>query len=233
MKRLILCSTLFSIVTYITCAADIDWQSPSVVFGASDVSTLGLYFGSWAPWKSSNYTVNGVTFQNYTDLPDFSKMNLENGYTGFNNPNTADASYNTLLQGAAYASHAGDIPTITWGGMIPGNTYQIQLWANDGRSGFNRTQTVTGGANTSATMYLNQASYIIGTFVADSTGYETLDLTGTSAALSDQAPMINMLLVRDISAEAAPEPATFGLMVLGGAGMFCFHRKCFSRRKNF
>src|SRR5437667_10543851 len=41
---------------------DVTWQTPVTISGASDVSTLGSYFGSWAP-RGSTLAVNGVTFQ--------------------------------------------------------------------------------------------------------------------------------------------------------------------------
>jgi len=70
--------------------------------------------------------------------------------------------------------------------MIPGDTYLVQFWINDGRSiGESRTETITGGANTSAALSFGSdgsgpGQYIIGTFVADSSRSQTLTLTAFS-----------------------------------------------------
>jgi len=71
--------------------------------------------------------------------------------------------------------------------MVPGNTYLIQFWVNDGRNiGQTRSETITGGANTSAALsYGSDGSgpgqFITGTFVADNSGSQTLTLTGLSS----------------------------------------------------
>ena len=92
---------------------DVTWQTPVTISGASDVSTLGALYGTWAPgddWGGSQradyYPVNGVTFAAYgTDGANFgfsgSGINLDR-YPSFANPNTADGNYNYLLQTAVF-----------------------------------------------------------------------------------------------------------------------------------
>jgi hypothetical protein len=50
---------------------NVAWQNPVPISGTADVSTHGVYFGSWAPQDGSaaNHPVNGVTFQGFSDLP--------------------------------------------------------------------------------------------------------------------------------------------------------------------
>lgn len=175
--------------------ANITWQTPAAISAASDVSTQGVYFGSWAPYSSSSLTVNGVTFQNFTDLPDFSSTGFNSGYTGFPNPGTANNNYNTLLQAGAYdGTGNGANDTISWGGMTPGHTYLVQFWVNGNDSA--RTESLTGGANASATINYEPGQYIVGTFVAIGSGAETITLNGEP---SDNYPQVNLLQVRDIT----------------------------------
>ncbi len=129
------------------------WQTPITISGAADVSTQGVYFGSWAPQDGSaaNHPVNGVTFQGFSDPPGFTAgPTFDNGYDGFGSPNTSDDNYNTLLQFGRF-SNEGTTPTFfSWSGMVPGNTYLVQIWVNDGRNiGESRSETVTGGSTTS------------------------------------------------------------------------------------
>src|SRR6267154_5219461 len=173
----------------ITPKPNVTWQTPVTISGPSDVSTQGTYFGSWAPQDggANALPVNGVTFQGFSDLPFFTSGPTFNaGYNGYGSPNTSDANYNGLLQYARY-SDAGDQPaTFSWSGMTPGHLYLAQVWVNDGRNiGQSRSETVTGGTNTSASLSFGSdgsgpGQYIIGTFVANSSGGQTLILNASS-----------------------------------------------------
>src|SRR5439155_22662345 len=188
----------------ITAKPDVTWQTPVTISGASDVSTRGTYFGSWAPSDGNANTlpVNGVTFQNSSDLPFFTEgPTFDSGYSSYASPGTTDPNYNTLLQSADY-SNSGQPATFSWSGMTPGHLYLVQCWVNDGRPiGQLRSETITGGATTSDPLNYGSnpdgsgpGQYIIGTFVANSSGGQTLILTAPGAP-----PQINLFQVRDIT----------------------------------
>src|SRR5882762_9467409 len=178
---------------------DVTWQTPVPISGTSDVTNSGIYFGSWAPQDGSANTmpVNGVTFQGFSDLPFFtSGPTFDSGYNGYASPGTSDANYNALLQYARYAN-AGDQPaTFSWSGMTPGHLYLVQFWVNDARSlGSLRSETITGGANTSAPINYGTnpdgsgpGQYIIGTFIANSSRGQTLSLN----SIGGVPPQINL-----------------------------------------
>jgi hypothetical protein len=199
--------------------SDVTWQSPVTISGASDVNTMGTLFGTWAPFNGNavgGLTVNGVTFQAFPDLPGAADS-LDNGAGNgtFNSPGTPDSNYNTLLNAAAFGNGGGPY-TVSWNGMTTGNTYLVQFWINDGRNSTvnARSETLTGGASTSAALaYGSGASgpgqYIIGTFVASSAS-ESLTLN------ADVSAQFNLLQVRDIT--PVPEPSAMALC-LGGFGM--------------
>ncbi len=193
----------------------VTWQAPMTISGTSDVSTQGTYFGSWAPQDGSANTlpVNGVTFQGFSDLPNFAPgATWDNGYNGFGDPNTGDPNYNALLQYARFSNEQNTPATITWGGMTPGDTYLVQFWVNDGRSiGQTRSETITGGTNTSAPLFYGSdgsgpGEDIIGTFVADGTGTQTLVLTAYSSGNAPD-PQVNLLQVRDVTGTVVPPAA--------------------------
>jgi hypothetical protein len=208
----------------ITPNANVTWQTPLTISGTSDVSTLGTYFGSWAPQDASatNYPVNGVTFQGFSDLPGLEPgPTLDNGYNGFGSPNTFDPNYNTLLQSGRFSNEGSSPAFFSWSGMRPGDTYLIQFWVNDGRNiGQSRSETITGGANTSSPLIFGSGGsgpgqYIIGTFVANTNGEETLALTAYSTGANPD-PQINLFQVRDITAVLAPSvPTITGIAVSG------------------
>lgn len=211
---------------------NITWQTPTTISGASDVSTLGTYFGSWAPQDGGANTlpVNGVTFQGFSDLPSFSAgSTFDNGYNGFGSPGTADANYNALLQYARFSNEGSSPATFSWGGMNQGDTYLVELWVNDGRNiGQARSETFTGGSSTSAQVsYGSDGSgpgqFIIGEFTADASGSETITLNGFSSGANPD-PQINLVQVRDLT--PVPEPTTLALAAAGAGAMFCgFRRK--------
>jgi len=221
--------------------ANINWQAPATISGTSDVSLAGTLVGTWGPgddWggtsRSDNYPVNGVTFAAYGSGLFSSWVGdsgLDNRYGSYGNPNTADANYNYLLQTAIYSS--GSSLSLTWGGMTAGDTYQLEYWVNDGRNSTTaeRTETLTGGANTSAALLYGTGAggtgpgqFILGTFVADSTGTETLTVNGFGGADIGASPQINLLQLRDIT--TVPEPSTFAFLASGvGALLVAFRRR--------
>ena len=232
MKKIIICASIAGLIAVAANAqnANITWGTPTTISGSSDVSTSGWLYGTWAPGddyygdqtvNAANYTVNGVDFLTYgTAGVNFnitgSGINMDR-YNGFANPNTADANYNNLLQVAVFNWNAGSSDMIvSWNNMTAGDTYLVQMWLNDGRSGQTGTSTFTGGANTSAAVAIGNSApgqYIAGTFVADNSGSEDITM----------APgiMLNLVQVRDLT-QPVPEPSTlaflaggFGVMLLG------------------
>lgn len=200
-----------------TVTPSVTWQAPAAISGPSDVVTNGTYFGSWAPYNqdatTNGLTVNGVTFLANSDLPNKITVGFNNGYGGFNNPGTSDANYNDLLQSAAYEGNGDNrAVSLTWSGMTPGHTYLVQLWSNDGR-GNGRTVNFTGGTNTSATLNFGDApgAYITGTFVADSTGSQTISLAAPGSP-NGSYPQLNLVQVRDLTpAPARPQITSIGV----------------------
>jgi hypothetical protein len=230
MKKIILSASILGLLATVATAqnADITWQTPTFISGASDVSTLGTYSGSWAPQDGGANTlpVNGVTFQGFSDLSGLTPgATFDNGYSGFASPGTADANYNALLQYARFSNETGPA-TITWGGMTAGDTYLVQFWVNDARNSTvnARTETLTGGADTSAALDFGAGDtgagqYIIGTFIADGSGTETLTVTPTGTGQINPSAQVNLLQIRQIA--AVPEPSSLALLA-GSAGAMIF-----------
>jgi PEP-CTERM motif len=225
MKKILICTSLAGMIAATANAQNenITWQAPMSISGPSDVSTLGTYFGSWAP-HGSTLAVNGVTFMANSDLPGLgTSFDNSTGSGTFPAPGITDPNYSTLLSAGAF----GNNPTsysFNWNGMTSGDVYLVELWVNDGRNiGETRTETATGGANTSqALSYGSDGSgagqFITGTFTADSTGSETISLNPFSTGANPSA-QLNLLEVRDIT--VVPEPSSLAL-IAAGAGMMFF-----------
>ena len=203
MNKIVLCAAAMSIFAAAAQAQNenVTWLAPANISGASDVNIQGTYYGSWAPQDggANSLPVNGVHFQAYSDLPGFNVDGFVNGYPDFNNPGTGNGNYNSLLQCASYdGSGNGTGDSLTWSD-VPGHTYLIEIWANDGR-GNGRTETITGGTNTSASLDFGNApgQYVIGTYVADTSGSETITFSGATSP-NGNFPQINLLLIRDIT----------------------------------
>src|SRR5215469_4058630 len=194
--------------------AQISWSSVQNISGTSDVSTAGTLFGTWSPYLQGGggpVTVNGVTFV-ANDLPDFSIPSYFTGvYNGFGNPGTADANYNTLLQGAQFSNN-GTGGTFSFGGLNPGDTYQVEIWVEDTRNIGNRRwenvyENSYGDAGTTAALTFPAdgsalGQYDIGTFVANSAGSETLNFETWSSVGGNQCAQVNLFQVRDLTTPA-------------------------------
>ena len=186
---------------YCPSGAGLEWADPFGIGGPGD---------DWGgSQRADYYPVNGVTFAAYgTDGVNFgfsgSGINLDR-YNGFANPNTPDGNYNYLLQTAVFNWNAGSSSMIvSWNNMTPGNTYLVQFWLNDGRGGQSGTSTLTGGANTSAALAYGfgdsgPGQYIIGTFVADGTGTQTITLNAFGGADIGASAQVNLMQLRDIT----------------------------------
>ena len=239
MKTIILCATVAAMITAPAEAANIIWGSPTTISGTSDVSTLGTTVGTWGPgddWgglnRSDFYPVNGVTFAAYGSGPFgswVSSSGLDDRYGGFGNPGTGDANYNYIAQTAIYSY--GSSMSLTWGGMTSGDTYLLQFWVHDGRNSVTaeRSETLTGGANTSAALAYGfgnsgPGQYVIGTFVADGTGTQTITMNAFGGNDIGPSAQINLLQLRDIT--PVPEPSAVALLAAGaGAALYGFRRK--------
>jgi hypothetical protein len=238
MKTIVICASIVSMLTAVANAqnANITWGAPTTISGTSDVSTLGTVVGTWAPgddaYNPDSLPVNGVTFNAYGSGPFnslVSSSGIDGHYTSFNSPGTADSNYNTILQAAIYNN--GETMSITWGGMTAGDTYLLEFWVQDGRNSTTaeRSETLTGGSSTSGALAYGSGStgpgdYIIGTFVSDGTGTETLNINPAGGADIGPSAQINLVQLRDIT--SVPEPSTLAFFALGtGAMLFSFRRK--------
>jgi hypothetical protein len=238
MKTLVICASIVSVFTAVANAqnANITWNTPLTISGTSDVNTSGTVVGTWAPgddaYNPDSLPVNGVTFNAYGSGPFnslVSSSGIDNHYTSYNSPGTADGNYNTILQAAIYNN--GETMSLTWGGMTAGNTYLLEFWVQDGRNSTTaeRSETLTGGANTSAALAYGSGAngpgqYIIGTFVSDGTGTETLTVNPFGGADIGGSAQINLMQLRDIT--PVPEPSTLAFLAMGtGAMLFGFRRK--------
>lgn len=235
MKTAILCASIAGMLSAAANAANINWQSPLTISGTADVSLNGTLVGTWGPgddWGGGNrsdfFPVNGVTFAAYGSGPFNSFLSAsgnDDRYGSYANPGTADANYNFLMQTSIYSY--GSSMSFTWGGMTPGNTYELEFWVHDGRNSVTaeRSETLTGGANISAPLAYGFGSgglgqYILGTFVADGSGQQTISMSAFGGPDIGPSAQITLLQLRDIT--PIPEPSTlaflgagFGILVLG------------------
>ena len=179
--------------------ADVTLQNPTTVSAATDVITLGTYVGSWAPlrWWREWFAREWSGLEGNSDISGFTTSGFDNGYGGFPNAGTGNNNYNTLLQYGAYDDTGNGVnDTLTWSD-IPGHTYLIEIWVNGNAAG--RSETITGGANTSSTInYGSSAQYITGTYVADSSRLETITIDGSGSG-NGNFPQVNLFLIRDIT----------------------------------
>src|SRR5712691_7134022 len=90
--------------------------------------------------------------------------------------------------------------------MTPRETDLLQLGCQEGRNSTTgeRSETLTGGANTSAALAYGSGSsgpgqYILGTFVADGAGTETLTLNAFGGADIGASAQVNLMQLRNIT----------------------------------
>jgi len=210
--------------------SSVTWQGPMTIAGPSDVLTTGTLFGTWAPFSGDaggGLTVNGVTFQASPTLPNAaSTFDNGTGSGSFRTPTTSDPNYGDLMTAGAFGNNNTPY-SISWNGMTSGDTYAVQVWVNDGRNSTvnARTETITGGGSTSASLAYGSGDtgagqFVIGTFVADVSGAETLTFTAGPTIPSAQ---FNLIQVRDLT--PVPEPSAAALSLIGFGALVGVLRK--------
>ena len=143
--------------------------------------------------------------------------------TGAFSGNTGNSAFDTVLNGFDHDSPAGT-KQITLSGLTAGKQYSVQLFGLDDRGGneSNRILSFSDFSNNSSGPITSGANdYVIGTFTAAS-AFQTITESVPNGG------NINALVVRDISASAAPEPSQFACLAftaLGMAGLLLKARK--------
>ena len=216
----------------------INWGTPATISADSDVLNTNslLYAYTFGDTSVPSATVNGVTFASFAAAnagagpATVGNVTLTMSSDTFHSSNTAagsastpfsslPADYQGLLQ-SGVADNAGNAITVSLGGLSSGTTYTIEVWTNDSTGTLTSSTgnpsendgTSIQGLNTK-TLDVNSTNatggvgqYVVGT-VANFTSINFF-LTASSG----EKPEIAALEVR-----YAPEPATFGLLSLGGA----------------
>lgn len=179
-------------------AAPVTWDAPQPISGASDVSTEGSYFGSWAPYNggANQFPVNGVTFQGFDTLG-ITAAGFADGGPYFGTHTTGDANYNNLLRYAIYSAGTNSSFTLNGNGGRPltiGRQYLVQAWVSDARDlGVFRSETISGsGAMAFPSNGTGMGSWVIGRFTADASSQQ-FDIA------ANQSAQLNLLQVRDIT----------------------------------
>ena len=214
-------STCFALVASASMAATVTWDAPQAISGASDVSTEGTYFGSWAPFNgnANQFPVNGVTFQGFDDLGITNSGFSGDGGPYFGTHTTGDSNYNTLMTYGVYANGTTASFTLNGSGSVPlviGRQYLVQAWVSDARDlGVFRSQTISGsGSMAFPSNGTGMGSWVIGRFTADAVSQEFV-------INANQSAQLNLLQVRDITPVPEPSAALLGSL----ASLLLLHRR--------
>jgi len=213
-------------------AANVNWLTPVTMTADTDVRTYGSLVGAYTLAGFSNpTTVNGVSFAAVT-APGGSSVSFDSTATLTGGGGASifgvvesevpfapaspslSASYEKIDRSGAYAFGAGPAPmTLTLNNLTVGRSYMFQTWVADSRAAVGtRTQSLTGGFNTSATMAYNSTqanggngSFLVGNFVADATSQ------AINFNLTNSITQMNAFQVRDVTTTvtwSAPQKMT-------------------------
>ena len=172
-------------------AADITWGAATTVSANADISRDGFLFGAYnlGSTGAGSPVLNGVTFTefavgstptatlgNFTLTASSGNLISSNALGGGTTPpfNGLSPAYKTLLGSAAGGGTFGAPVTLTMSGLVAGQSYEFQWWANDSWTNF-ATRGTTATAGNSVTLQWENTGviggigqYAIGNFVADS-----------------------------------------------------------------
>lgn len=210
----------------------ITWGAAQTISGDSDVSTSGslVYAYTFGTTSVAATTVNGVNFAAF-GIPNYATASATVGsltlqevpgvLSSYSNLGGSGAPFTSLTSGyQALLSSGGsaDNPstiTVSLGGLIAGNQYSVQWWSSNsagvtGHFGFSLGSTIASDLHANQVTLSSTAGglgqYVIGTFTAVSS---VLDFTLEAPSVGNNAPLINALQLRDLSATAVPGGAGF------------------------
>lgn len=209
-------------------AAIITWSPPTTTVNENDIDLTGtaVHAGYWGADNgtlnitsgsetiSFDYRGNAGT-QDGSDSGSVAYMNTGFALDLSSPPSNAffistgtvgDADFQTMMDGSVVD---GVDQTLLLSGLTVGLTYQVQLFASDNRTTGARTQRYGDGlGNFSATVAQNTSPSVIGTFIADVSGTQSILIEGVSN------PGKQVFQGYSLRTVAIPEPGTFAL--LGG-----------------
>jgi hypothetical protein len=221
-------------LTVSSAGASIAWGTPSIMSTDTDVVTNGTAFDA-VTFYSTATAVNGVTFNPLSTsvsggVEDASGDIAITGYTGFPLPPggsyTAFAggstNYNNVVSTLVFSQGGvGTGPTITLSNLTSGHTYQVEVWAFDGKLSDNGLVTTQLSGATAPNGLINGAysatapavgQFVKGTFTATSS-------SKTFQALQTQSfSVINDIAVRDVTSAGSAPVITSSTSASGTAG---------------
>ena len=212
----------------------ITFGTPTTISGDSDVNLGGqtTLDRAYDFASAGTLTINGVSFTNFSaQSSDTLSSGVSTTYSGYGSPASTSGDYATLLTNGTYG---GGGANVTFNNLHAGDSYTIGIWVNDSRQpgccgDAPRVETFTGsgvGGTTASLTYDTSAingQFVYGTFIADGTGSETLNLNTVDPNTGDT--QINGVLLA-YTPSVTPEPASlvvWGLVI--GTGLLVVRRR--------
>lgn len=223
----ILAAAFLTLTASSTHASLFTWSAPTNISGDSDVNTTGVLVGAvnLGSGGVGSTTVNGVNFTGLAasgttiSLGNFSISSSVTNALGGSNfvgaPSGFSAGYQALLN-SELLTFSGSDAVLTMSGLVSGETYLFQWWANESNSAASNTTTATSEGQTvslSSRAVGDRGQFATATFTADATGTQVISFGG--------AHRTNGFQLRQLVPAAVPEPGTAlaGLALLGLCGM--------------
>lgn len=145
-------------------------------------------------------------------------------------PSSTNTNYNTVVSTLVYDGNTvngigpgGDPGSVVLNKLTIGHRYQVEVWSYFNVPTQNSSTIFSSSGGNSVVLVPSKGQYALGTFTAAASTESFSWGLATPGQNANKFPLLNDVVLSTMT--ATPEPASIGILAIGGAGLLLLRRK--------